>query len=135
MHKALRTAITGLALVAFVAAQLLPGAFVPDVPGTDPQWHAALYFGFALFLWVQIPAPPPQRAILIVAVGFVVGILMELFQAEIPGRNPDKGDAIADLVGVCAAVLAALVGTATAKPKAQDEAQDPLPEDMESQAD
>lgn len=114
MHRLLRLAIAVVALTAFVAVQLLPANALPeDAPGTDKQWHAALYFGYALVLWWLLPAPPALRAIVILATGLVIGILMELFQGYVPGRNPDKADAVADMVGLAAACVALLVGNLT----------------------
>ena len=114
MHRLLRLAIAVVALTAFVAVQLLPGGVFPDnTPGTDKQWHAALYFGYALVLWWLLPAPAGVRVLVILVTGFIIGVLMELFQGYVPGRNPDKADAVADMVGLAAACAALLVGSLT----------------------
>lgn len=113
MHRAVRLSVAAVALVLFVGAQLAPAAWLPEAPGTDKQWHSALYFGFALLMWVLLPARPPLRAFVIVVLGFLVGVLMELLQDFVPGRNPDKADAVADMVGLTAGTLALLVGTMT----------------------
>lgn len=114
MHRLLRLAIAAVALTAFVAAQLLPASVLPeDPPGTDKQWHAALYFGYALVLWWLLPAPPGVRTLVILVTGLIIGVLMELFQEYVPGRSPDKADAIADMVGLAAACAAMLVGSLT----------------------
>ena len=114
MHRAVRFSVAAAALVLFVGAQLAPAAWLPAAPGTDKQWHSALYFGFALLMWVLLPARPALRAFVIVVLGFLVGVLMELLQDHVPGRNPDKADAVADMVGLAAACLALLVGTMAA---------------------
>lgn len=112
MHRLLRLAIAVVALTAFVAVQLLPGTLFPDnTPGTDKQWHAALYFGYALVLWWLLPAPPGVRVVVILATGLILGVLMEIFQGYVPGRNPDKADAVADMVGLAAACVALFVGS------------------------
>lgn len=116
MHHAWRLAVAATALVVFVGFQLVPGTWVPDdVPGSDKEWHAALYFGFALLLWWLLPLPPVSRALVIVAMGLLVGVLMELLQDHVPGRNPDKADAVADMLGLLAASTAMLMGS-TARP-------------------
>lgn len=117
MHGGLRLALAAVALVLFVGMQLLPATWIPeDTPGNDKQWHAALYFGFALLLWWLLPVPAGSRALMILSIGLIVGVLMELLQDFVPGRNPDKADAVADMVGLGAATVALLVGSLTRAP-------------------
>lgn len=114
MHQVLRLALAGVALVLFVGFQLVPGTWVPeDTPGTDKQWHAALYFGFALLLWWLLPVPPLSRACMVLSIGLLAGVALELLQDYVPGRNPDRADAVADMVGLGAATVALLVGSMT----------------------
>jgi VanZ family protein len=111
VHHVLRLAVAVVALVVFVGFQLVPGTWVPsDTPGTDKEWHAALYFGYALLLWWLLPVPPLSRALMILAFGLLTGVLMELLQDYVPGRNPDQADAVADMMGLGAATVALLVG-------------------------
>ena len=114
VHQAAKLALAAAALVLFVGFQLVPADWVPtDTPGSDKEWHAALYFGYALLLWWLLPVPPWSRAAMIVGIGVLTGVTMELLQDFVPGRNPDQADAVADMVGLCAALAALLVGSLT----------------------
>ncbi len=112
VHGAVRLSVAAVALVLFVGAQLVPGAWLPqDAPGTDKQWHGALYFGYGLLLWWLLPTQPLSRAVIVLSLGLLTGVLLELLQDLVPGRNPDQADAVADMVGLAAACAGCLVGS------------------------
>jgi VanZ family protein len=92
----------GAALVGLLS--LAPSGSLPEVPVDDKAEHALAYA--ALGLLGAASRHGVARLILGLA---AYGIALELLQAFSPGRSPDAGDALADIIGAC---LGAAIGIA-----------------------
>ena len=94
--------LASLALV--VQLLLLPEpAFVPSITAliTDKALHAVVFGALASMLWVLAGGRAPL-AIFCLVVG--VGVLDEVHQFFVPGRNADPADLLADALGAALAL-------------------------------
>lgn len=79
-----------------------PGAeLAPDLPLVDKLAHAGLYAVLAVLL--RLSGLRPSIAVLLAATW---GVLDELHQRTVPGRDADPWDALADLAGAYLGVVA-----------------------------
>jgi VanZ family protein len=78
-----------------------PGGRLADVPHLDKLAHAGLFGVLAALL--RLAGLPPAWAVAMAGAG---GILDEVLQARVPGRDPSAADVAADLVGAVLAVIA-----------------------------
>ena len=98
------------------ALLILTVSSIPNLsaPGTqfrfiDKIAHIIEYgiFGYLLTsAWI----PPAKmysrkRIVIVVTIGILYGILDEIYQSCIPGRESDPFDVLADAIGVCAAIV------------------------------
>lgn len=90
-----------LAVITVVGISWL--AFTPHPPpAADLGWDKANHFtafGTLAFLGMQCLRPRPGRAWWVLAALLVFGVLIELVQAQIPGRDADAQDVLADMMG------------------------------------
>lgn len=88
-----------LALVA-VASWL---AFSPHPPpAADLGWDKANHFaafGTLAFVGLQCLKASPRRRWIVLALLLAYGILIEMVQSQIPGRDADAQDVLADMIG------------------------------------
>ncbi len=80
-----------------------PGAGVSLFPGSDKVAHLALYAVLGLALArgrLRAPSSPPH--LVLVLLGVALGVLDELHQSYVPGRDASGWDALADTLGVVA---------------------------------
>jgi hypothetical protein len=104
--RALWVALWVAHLSAVIGGSLLPGDMLPPLPN-DKVLHFGAYFLVAL---IPVACAARLRAGLVLAgLGPVLGGLLEIAQAFVPGRSPELGDAIANsggaLVGAFAGML------------------------------
>lgn len=79
----------------------LPDVSVGDLPVGDKVAHLVLYTVLgATLAWGRTRASPPPSDLLLVMAGVAYGLLDEIHQAYVPGRDPSAGDILADTVGV-----------------------------------
>ena len=86
-----------------LAACLLPGGYVPDVPilSVDKLVHIGLFAVFGL-LWLH---GSPARRGTVVACGLAFAVAIEALQEALPiGRSGDVFDVVADALGLALAV-------------------------------
>lgn len=79
----------------------LPGGAGASFPGSDKLGHLAIYavLGAALARgWRRAPSSPPHLVLILLGVAY--GLLDEVHQAYVPGRDPSGWDVLADTVGV-----------------------------------
>lgn len=78
-------------------------AFTPNPPpAADLGWDKANHFsafGTLAFLGMQCLRPRAGRAWWVLATLLVFGVLIELVQSQIPGRDADAQDVLADMMG------------------------------------
>lgn len=90
-----------LAVVTLVSISWL--AFTPNPPpAADLGWDKANHFtafGTLAFLGMQCLRPRASRALWVLAAAFAFGVLIELVQSQIPGRDADAQDVVADMIG------------------------------------
>lgn len=90
-----------LAVVTVAAVSWL--AFTPNPPpAADLGWDKANHFtafGTLAFLGMQCLRPRAGRAWWVLAALLVFGVLIELVQSQIPGRDADAQDVLADMMG------------------------------------
>lgn len=90
-----------LAVVTVVAVSWL--AFTPNPPpAADLGWDKANHFtAFATlaFLGMQCLKPRGSRPFWVLAAMLAFGVLIELVQSQIPGRDADAQDVLADMIG------------------------------------
>ncbi len=96
-----RNAWRVLTLVTLVTVSWL--AFSPNPPpAADLGWDKANHFtafGTLAFLGMQCLRPRAGRAWWVLAAAFAFGVLIELVQSQIPGRDADAQDVVADMMG------------------------------------
>ncbi len=96
-----RTAWRLLFLSVVVGASWL--AFSPHPPrAADLGWDKANHFaafGTLAFVGLQCLAASPRRRWIVLAALLAYGILIELVQAQIPGRDAEARDVLADMIG------------------------------------
>jgi VanZ family protein len=91
---------------AVIGGSLMPGDMLPPLPN-DKVLHFGSYFLVAL-----IPAACAARlrtGLVLAALGPVLGGLLEIAQAFVPGRSPELGDAIANSAGALVGAIAGIV--------------------------
>jgi VanZ family protein len=97
--------ISLLAALALLAQLLLlpEPAFVPSITAviTDKALHALVFGALAAMLWVLAGG---RGALAVFGLVCGVGILDELHQAFVPGREADLADLLADAAGAAAAL-------------------------------
>ena len=99
MSRTLFFRITSIAvLLAIWILSLLPGADIPDVPGSD-KWHHALAYCACMFCWAQLYQRPVQRLKLAIAFA-AMGVLIECIQYFTPTRSFEFLDMLANAIGV-----------------------------------
>lgn len=90
-----------LTVVTLVAVSWL--AFTPNPPpAADLGWDKANHFtafGTLAFLGMQCLRPRGSRALWVLAAALAFGVLIELVQSQIPGRDADAQDVVADMIG------------------------------------
>ncbi|ANH71105.1 hypothetical protein ABE85_26295 (plasmid) [Mitsuaria sp. 7] len=78
-------------------------AFSPHPPpAADLGWDKANHFtafGTLAVIGLQCLAAGPRRRWIVLAVLLAYGILIELVQSQIPGRDADAQDVLADMIG------------------------------------
>ena len=78
-------------------------AFSPHPPpAADLGWDKANHFtafGTLAVIGLQCFAAGPRRRWIVLAVLLAYGILIELVQSQIPGRDADAQDVLADMIG------------------------------------
>lgn len=102
-----------LAAVAAIAwGSLVPSEAVTRAaegfPYGDEGLHTASYAALALtitYAWLPSDPRPLRRGMVVFAVVFTLGVGLEGVQSQIPGRTPDVGDAVADMVGASMAFV------------------------------
>lgn len=79
----------------------LPGVTAGDLPVSDKVIHLGLYAVLGGTLaWGRLRAARAPGHLLLVGVGILFGLVDEVHQAYVPGRDPSPGDVVADTVGV-----------------------------------
>ena len=104
--RALWVALWVAHVCAVIGGSLLPGDMLPPLPNDK-----VLHFG-AYFLVALIPAACAARlrtGMVLAALGPVLGALLEIAQAFVPGRSPELGDAIANSAGALVGALAGML--------------------------
>jgi VanZ family protein len=90
-----------LTVVTLVSVSWL--AFTPNPPpAADLGWDKANHFtafGTLAFLGMQCLRPRAGRAWWVLAAALAFGVLIELVQSQIPGRDADAQDVVADMMG------------------------------------
>jgi VanZ family protein len=90
-------------------------AFTPNPPpAADLGWDKANHFaafGTLAFLGMQCLRARPSRPGWVLAALLAFGVLIELVQSQVPGRDADAQDVLADMIG---AVIGLLVHAAFA---------------------
>lgn len=98
-------------VVLFLLSELrqVPEALRPLAALNDKLIHATLYaFLGAALAWARVRSPRPLPHILLLALGYLYGALDEWHQSFVPGRSPEFGDWVADVVGVTLGYLLTL---------------------------
>ena len=91
--------IASIAVVVIIwILSFLPGAVMPDVPGSD-KWHHALAYFVCMFCWGQWFTIPVQR-LKLAAIFIFMGALIECLQGLTDYRSFEWLDMLADTVGV-----------------------------------
>jgi VanZ family protein len=73
--------------------------------GSDKLEHALFYFMLGVLLWRAFHATWQRRvALASVAVGFLYGVAIELYQSRLEYRSCEWGDAVANAMGVAVGV-------------------------------
>lgn len=88
-------------------------AFSPHPPqGADLGWDKANHFaafGTLAVVGMQCLRPRAHRRWIVLAVLLAYGILIELVQAHVPGRDADARDVVADMIGAGGGVIVHLL--------------------------
>lgn len=87
-----------------VLASLAPGSQIPGLHGADKLGHAAMYG--AIFLWFAGIVRPRNWGTLMLVL-LVLGGVLELLQAQVPGRSRDVWDLLANGAGLGAGLVIA----------------------------
>ncbi|WP_431258811.1 VanZ family protein [Roseateles chitinivorans] len=78
-------------------------AFSPHPPpAADLGWDKANHFtafGTLAFIGMQCLAAGPRRRWIVLAMLLAYGVAIELVQSQIPGRDADAQDVLADMIG------------------------------------
>lgn len=77
-------------------------------PYGDEGLHIASYAALALtitYAWLPETPRPLRRGMAVFTVVVLLGVGLEGVQSLIPGRTPDLGDAVADMMGASLAFL------------------------------
>ncbi len=103
--------VTASALLLLVGSLLpLPNRFNPDFGpyGPDKALHLLGHLGLAAALAATLEddGPSHRPALAAVVISTVFGVSTELLQEAVPGRQFERGDVTAGLVGSLAGVLA-----------------------------
>ena len=103
MHPARLTALAFAAALVFQLLALPEPAFVPSVTAviTDKALHALVFGALAVLLWVLAGG---RGALVIFAAVIGIGMLDEMHQLFIPGREADVADLVADAAGTALAL-------------------------------
>ncbi len=104
--RALWIALWAAHLCAVIGGSLLPGDMLPPLPN-DKVLHFGAYLVVAL-----IPVACARRlrtGLVLAALGPVLGALLEIAQAFVPGRSPELGDAVANSAGALVGALAGIL--------------------------
>jgi VanZ family protein len=97
LQKIARTAFA-IAGLAIVVASLLPADELPSIDVWDKLEHAVSYAVLAALGALAYAGRGRNTAVLGVSL-VVMGVVLELLQAFVPGRLTDPGDALANLIG------------------------------------
>lgn len=112
MPRRLHWAWPALYMLLILALSTIPGSG-PDPAGGEPPWwlspvvtnflHVPLYAGFALVWAVALTMAagmtPGRAAVLVLLLAAGFGVLDELYQGLVPGRDAALGDWLADQLG------------------------------------
>ena len=96
----------------FVLSELrsVPELLRPVAALNDKVLHALLYSALGLALaWGRARSSPPPPHYLLLLAGYLYGALDEWHQSFVPGRTPEFGDWVADVVGVTLGYAAGLL--------------------------
>ena len=90
-------------VIAIWILSFLPGAAMPDVPGSD-KWHHALAYFVCMFCWGQL-YPLTAKRLKLAIIFIAMGALIECLQGLTDYRSFEWLDMVADAVGVMLAWL------------------------------
>lgn len=101
-------AAAALMVLATIVGGVMPGAYVPDTPGSDKLGHFASYF--LITFWCSGCLLPRRLRWMMLAL-IALGAGIELVQMYLPSRSSDLADMAANVAGVALGWLAgALLG-------------------------
>ncbi len=97
-----------IGVLAVTLLSLAPQDIMPETGIWDKLQHAMAYTALAI---CGVVGFPERRPLLIVSVGLIaLGCGLEVAQATVPGREPNIGDGIANVVGVAIGLTTAWIG-------------------------
>lgn len=107
-----RVGLVGVTALAIALGSLTVGTGVLErtaqLPYNDELLHVLSYAGLALTAtYAYLPATPRplRRGLLVFGLVLAYGLAIEGLQSQVPGRQPDVGDGVADALGAATAFV------------------------------